>query len=301
MEKSILHPRNKHRNPYDFNQLIKKHPLLSHFVVKNKYNSLTIDFNKPEAVRALNTALLIDVYGIEYWEFPKENLCPPIPGRVDYIHYLADLLSEDILKGPSTKVKCLDIGTGASCIYPILGNAEYNWHFVASDIDNKSIESAQSIINMNKKLKGKVEFRLQKNPKYSFNDIINKKEYFDLSICNPPFHKSKKAAEEGAIRKQQNLKNKDINMLNFSGQSNELWCKGGEKMFIKNMIKESKKYSKNCKWFTTLVSKKEHLNSFYDALKKIEATDVRTIDMAQGNKRSRILAWSFIKNQTVKK
>ena len=25
--------------------------------------------------------------------FPNENLCPPIPGRADYIHHIADLLS----------------------------------------------------------------------------------------------------------------------------------------------------------------------------------------------------------------
>ena len=296
MEKSILHPRNKHRNPYDFNALIQSHPTLASFVSKNKYGDLSIDFNNPDGVKALNTALLVSQYGIKYWDFPKENLCPPIPGRADYIHYIADLLIENNIKQnlKNKKINCLDIGTGANCIYPILGNTEYYWSFVASDIDIKSIESAQNIVDRNPILKNKIEFRLQENSKYIFKGIINKGDFFDVSICNPPFHKSKKTADASSKLKQKNLNNENESRLNFSGQNNELWCKGGEKMFIKNMIKESKQFSKSCRWFTSLVSKREHLNSFYDALKKANALDVRTIDMAQGNKRSRILAWSFI-------
>ena len=93
----------------------------------------------------------------------------------------------------------------------------------------------------------------------------------------------------------------DDEHLNFEGQANELWCKGGEKMFIKNMIKESKQFYKSCQWFTTLVSKKENLNSFYEALTKVEAKDVRTIKMTQGHKRSRILAWTFSTKKAVEK
>jgi len=288
--KSILHSKNKHREEYDFDKLIKNHPLLSSFVEKNKYGTLSIDFHNPEAVKSLNIALLKTFYKLTYWDFPKGYLCPPIPGRVDYIHYLADLLSET---KSSKRIKCLDIGTGANCIYPILGVTEYQWSFVASDIDTISLESAQKIASNNSILRDKIEFRHQENPKHIFQGIINKGDFFNVSICNPPFHKSKKMAESGTHRKLRNLNNTDSYLPNFEGQNNELWCKGGEKMFIKNMIKESSKFSKSVRWFTTLVSKQDHLNSFYDALKKVNATDVRTINMAQGNKKSRILAWTF--------
>lgn len=291
-EKTILHPRNKHRENYDFPELILAYPPLKPFVQLNKYNNLSIDFFKPDAVKALNTALLIYFYGIEHWNFPEGYLCPPIPGRVDYIHYLADLLSEN--KTKHKNIRCLDIGTGANCIYPILACAEYKWSFVGTDIDSKAVESAKQIVNSNPILKDKIEIRLQENPKHIFNGILKKNEFFDLSICNPPFHKSKNEAELGSQRKLQNLNSKDHSTLNFSGRSNELWCTGGEKMFIKNMIKESTNFANSCQWFTSLVSKKEHLNSFYDLLKKVNAKQVKTIDMAQGNKKSRILAWSFM-------
>ena len=291
-----MHSRNKHIDSYPFSELTDVFPKLSKFVKLNNYGIKSIDFSNPDAVKALNTALLKTNYNIEYWDFPKGYLCPPIPGRVDYIHYLADLLADDNLGSipKGKKIKCLDIGTGANCIYPILGVSEYGWRFVGTDIDKSSLESAQNIVNANSSLKNNVEIRWQENPKTIFKNIIQKKEFFDLTICNPPFHKSETEAMQGTRRKNFNLgiSNKH---LNFEGQSNELWCKGGEKMFIKNMIKESKQFSKSCRWFTTLVSKKENLNSFYDALKKVNAEDVRTIEMTQGHKKSRILAWSYFK------
>jgi len=291
VEKTELHIRNAYRKGYDFAELEKHHPELKEFTRENPYGDISIDFFNPKAVKALNTALLFQSYNLKYWDFPDGYLCPPIPGRADYIHYLADLLSENKTNKNKT-IKCLDIGTGANCIYPIIGFSEYAWEFVASDIDAVAVSSAKKIVASNSSLKNKIEIRLQDNPKHYFSGIIKKNEFFDLSICNPPFHRSKKMAEEASTRKLQNLK-ADTNLLNFSGKSNELWCKGGEKMFIKNMIKESRKFADSCQWFTSLVSKKENLNSFYDALKKIEAKSVRIIEMGQGNKKSRILAWTF--------
>ncbi len=294
--KTILHPKSKHLEPYNFDELVKKHPDLKKYIQLNPYQNLSIDFSMPEAVKALNTALLKNYYKISYWDFPKGYLCPGVPGRADYIHYLSDLLSKQSKSSKQKNIKCLDIGTGASCIYPIIGIAEYNWSFVASDIDENSIKSAQHIIDNNSLLKNKVDLRLQTNPKHIFSGIIHKNDFFDVSICNPPFHKSKSAAAESASRKIKNLalKATNKNSLNFEGQSHELWCTGGEKMFIKNMIKQSQQFSNSCQWFTSLVSKKEHLNSFYDALKKVNAKDIKTIEMRQGNKRSRILAWTFL-------
>ena len=89
-----LHPRNKHKNGYDFDVLTQHNKNLISFVTKNDYGNLTIDFSDPKAVKELNLTLLKFYYGINKWVFPDENLCPPIPGRVDYIHYVSDLLSE---------------------------------------------------------------------------------------------------------------------------------------------------------------------------------------------------------------
>ena len=150
-EKTSLHIRNRNRERYDLPALIQVLPELKSFVKPNKYGTESIDFAHPKAVKLLNKAILKHYYGIDHWNFPDKNLCPPIPGRADYIHQLADLLSKNnsgnIPLG--NNIKCLDIGVGANCIYPIIGVVEYGWNFIGSDIDAQSIESAQKIVDSN--------------------------------------------------------------------------------------------------------------------------------------------------------
>ncbi len=288
-DKNNFHPRNRHRTQYDFKSLIKSHPPLREFLLLNEHEIETIDFFDPEAVIALNKALLKRYYNIDYWELPQGYLCPPIPGRADYIHYIADLFGEE-----KRNLRCLDIGVGTSCIYPIIGVNEYDWTFVGSDIESKAIESSLQIVKNNKCLEGKVELRLQKSLDI-FKGIIKPKEKFDITICNPPFHKSAKEAEQGNIKKTSNLRGALVvkPRLNFGGKNNELWCPGGELKFVNDMIYQSKEFAHQVKWFSTLVSKKEHLQKNYFHLDKLKAEEVKTIEMKQGNKISRILAWRF--------
>lgn len=304
-EKSKLHPRNKHRERYNFKQLIISCPELAKFVKLNEYKDESIDFFNPEAVKMLNTALLKHFYKIDNWDIPKDYLCPPIPGRADYIHHIADLLASShngqIPKGD--KIKCLDIGVGASCIYPIIGNIDYGWSFIGTEIDPIAIESANKIIDTNPSLKGNIEIRLQQNHKDIFQGIMKENERIDLSICNPPFHSSLAEAELGTIRKLSNLKGETVSkaIKNFGGQKNELWCLGGEEKFIRNMIHQSKQFATSCQWFSSLVSKQATLKSVYSTLKKMGATEIKTIPMGQGNKISRIVAWTFLKQDEYQK
>ncbi len=260
------------------------------YVFENKYNKQTVDFANPKAVKALNKALLQKYYNIKYWDFPERNLCPPIPGRVDYIHHVAQLLEASNIK---KDIKVLDIGTGASCIYPLLGHAEYNWHFVGTDIDKKSLSNAQHIINKNK-LNDFISLRQQTDAALIFKGILNEEDQFSVAICNPPFFKSEADALEATARKLKGLKAEgDQVVRNFAGTQNELWYKGGEKAFIHNYLYESSLYKTQCKWFTTLVSKKDLVKGMQVSLKKLGVKEVKIIPMGQGNKLSRIVAWRF--------
>lgn len=292
-----LHPRNKHNGNYDFKSLIETLPELHQFVAENKYGNESIDFANPNAVRALNKALLKQFYNISYWELPETNLCPPIPGRADYIHYIADILAEkNNSKIPTgDTVQILDIGVGANCIYPIIGHQEYGWTFIGTEVDKPAKSTAENIINHNSEIKDNITIRLQENKRHIFKGVIQPNEQFDCTICNPPFHNSKEEATKGTNRKLKNLGKKVDGkpILNFSGQNNELWCEGGELAFITNMMYESVHFKTQCKWFSTLVSKKENLKALYTTLKKVKAVEVRTVEMAQGNKTSRILVWRF--------
>ena len=287
--KSSLHPRNKHRENYNFKILIKATPDLAPFIHTNAYGNLSIDFFSSEAVRTLNKALLKYFYGIGHWQIPKGYLTPPIPGRAEYIHQIADLITSST---KSKNIKCLDIGVGANCIYPLIGISEYDWSFVGADIDQKALENAEKIREANPKIGEKLELRLQKESQCIFRNIIRSDDFFHLTICNPPFHKSAKEAQAGSKRKIKNLSGQKVKVatLNFGGQSNELWCEGE---FVKKMILESIEYSKNCTWFTTLVSREEYLPGYKMLLKKAGAKEISIIDMNLGNKKSRILAWSF--------
>ncbi|WDF60906.1 23S rRNA (adenine(1618)-N(6))-methyltransferase RlmF [Flavobacterium sp. KACC 22758] len=306
-QKDNLHPRNLHRSRYDFELLISNCPELKAFISINKHGIETVDFSNPLAVKTLNKALLQTYYDIQNWDIPKNYLCPPIPGRADYIHYLADLLKETnngkIPEGNS--VMGLDIGTGANLIYPILGNSIYNWSFVATDIYKTSIENASKIIEANPRLIDAISLQQQTEPRFIFKNIIIPEDRFTFTMCNPPFHASAEEANKSTSRKVSNLNPKEKKntnpVLNFGGQNAELWCNGGEIGFITQIIYESVKYTSQVLWFTTLVSKKENLSSIYKTLKKVNAVSVKTIEMSQGQKNSRIVAWSFLNEIEQKK
>jgi 23S rRNA (adenine1618-N6)-methyltransferase len=307
-EKTTLHPRNLHRFGYDFELLTLKNPALADFVFVNEHNidssaseqaKQTIDFSNPDAVKALNNALLITNYDIQDWDIPANFLCPPIPGRADYIHYLADLLASTnngvIPQGET--VMGLDVGIGANCIYPILGNSIYNWSFVGTDIDENAIQNCKKIISHNPKLTESISLQLQLNSRFIFKNIITPEDRFTFTICNPPFHSSSEEATKGSMRKVNNLSPNASKttkpVLNFGGHNAELWCEGGELGFIKQMIFESAKYPMQCLWFTTLVSKQSNLNTIYKTLNHVGAIH-KTIEMAQGQKTSRIVAWTYM-------
>lgn len=286
--KTELHPRNRHRGIYDFKQLIKECPDLAKFVRANDYGNESIDFADPIAVKTLNKALLKSFYDI-IWDVPEPFLCPPIPNRADYIHSIADLLSDSKGVVPRGKIiTVLDIGTGANCIYPLIGHKEYGWSFIGTDIDPQAISIANGIITHNK-LASSIEIRLQNSPSKIFEGILGDSS-FDVSMCNPPFHGSQRQAMAATMRKWKNL-HKKTNVLNFGGQSNELWCPGGEVSFITRMIQESTRVP--AKWFTSLVSKEDSLPPLYKTLTQTKASEVRTLPLAQGQKKSRIIAWRF--------
>lgn len=295
--KTELHPRNKHNKSYNFDELSAAYPPLKAFVAKNKYGNFSIDFFDPEAVRCLNTALLMANYQISYWEIPEGYLCPPVPGRADYVHYVADVLGIDkngkIPKGNAVKI--LDIGVGANCIYPIIGSMEYGWKFIGTDTETTALAAAQKIVDNNPNLKDKIELRKQQDVNRILFGVIKPNEQIDLVMCNPPFYRSADEAKKETLKKLSNLKRQKITkaVLNFGGQTNELWCKGGEIEFIKKLIEESKVFAQQCKWFTCIVSKQSHLPVIISQLKRFEINEYQITEMGQGNKITRFVAWRF--------
>jgi 23S rRNA (adenine1618-N6)-methyltransferase len=284
-----LHLRNPHGGRYDFAALSRSCPELTQYLQPNPMGDQTIDFSDSKSVLSLNQALLVHFYRVHQWKIPQGYLCPPIPGRADAIHYLADLLatSNNGEKSTGKSVKVLDVGTGANCIYPIIGSQSYGWKFVGTDIDPVAIKTARAIVAANPCLLNLVKIRQQKDPTSIFRGIIG----------NPPFHASMEDAQAGSLRKLKNLGKVKVRASfassNFGGQHNELWCPGGEVQFVTRMIEESVLFSNQVGWFTSLVSKSENLRPLKTALAQTKAKQVKIIHMSQGQKRSRLLAWNF--------
>jgi len=294
-QKPGLHPRNRHRSRYDLDALCIDEPNLRGFIIATPAGEPTVNFADPEAVKALNKALLAHFYGVKHWDIPDGFLCPPVPGRADYIHHLADLLAETSVDGAIPRqTSVLDIGTGANCIYPLIGHHEYGWRFTGTEVGDAAFSSAQAIVTGNPGLTRAVRLRRQKDPATILNGMIHKNEQYDATMCNPPFHDSAAAAQAGNDRKRRNLGQSEAIGLNFGGQQQELWCEGGEVAFISKMIAESQAFGRQVLWFTSLVSRGENLPPLYRALTAAGAVKVVKKEMAQGQKQSRFIAWTFL-------
>jgi 23S rRNA (adenine1618-N6)-methyltransferase len=279
-----MHPKNPFQEDYDFNALMGHYKELSEYVFRNEFGNQTINFGNKHAVKALNTALLKKFYNVN-WDIPDGNLCPPIPGRLDYLLYLADLIKKE-------KVHLLDIGTGANLIYPILASCHFKWNCTASEVDRSAFINGLALIERNEILRH-IDLRQQKFKNKIFEHLIKPTDTFDAVVCNPPFYKN---AYEAASKNQKKVKNLNLNesdKSNFSGLSNELWYKGGEVAFIRKMVAESILYKNQVHWFTSLISNKDNVRIVKRAINKTNPTKTRIIDMEQGNKKSRFIAWSF--------
>jgi len=290
-----MHPDNPYQNPYNFTKYIEIFEPLKKHVVLNPSGQETIHFSDSNAVYALNKAMLLADYSLEDYVLPKGYLIPPVPGRLDYLLYLRDFLLKRFNLSTKKPLKGLDMGSGANAIYCILGAQHFGWSMVGAESDAKAVEIAKKNIQRSKALNDRIEIRLQENKQFLFKHMIQPNDSFDFSVCNPPFHSSKEEALKGSIKKHQNLSsglNSPSELLNFEGQANELWCNGGEALFIKRLIKESVGYKSQVRLFSSLVSKEESLPSIQKQLKKAKAI-FTVLPMEIGNKISRIVVWWF--------
>ena len=290
-----MHKENPYIERYDFKSLTKHYSTLQKHVILNPAREQTIDFSVSRSVFELNKALLLADFKLEDYNLPIGYLIPPIPGRLDYLLHLQDFLSEKFNIDTNSKVKGLDIGAGANGIYCILGAQHFNYTMVGAECDFKAVKIARANIKDTQTLQDKVEIRHQADKGCLFKNIIQSNEQFDFTVCNPPFHASKEDALKGSLKKINNLgttTNRQEHLLNFEGQANELWCNGGETLFIKRLIKESILFKDQVKVFSCLVSKSDNLPKIEKQLKKAKA-NFEVINMAQGQKKSRIVLWWF--------
>jgi len=290
------HPRNRFRERYDLHKLVNYEPDLANYLVDTK-SGVSVDFSNSDAVRLLNRALLKSAYGIKYWDLPDNSLCPPVPGRLDYVHAAAELLigEEKYEENERKNLSILDIGTGASLIYPILFHYEYGWKSLATDINPSSLESAEKIISFNDFGDAIILCR-QKAENTFFESVVQDSMRFDLTVCNPPFYKNQSEAYAANRRKNRNIHGRDAgdSKRNFRGLDKELIYPGGEKKFLSGLIRESIRFKSQILWFSSLVSNKSLISHVKSEMAMIKPVEWGIKDLSHGNKASRMVYWSFI-------
>ncbi|XP_050295563.1 U6 small nuclear RNA (adenine-(43)-N(6))-methyltransferase [Anthonomus grandis grandis] len=279
-----MHPRNIYKTPPDFKQLAIQFPDFQKYVKLDISGKPVFDFKDPNALRALSRTLLKKDFNLDV-EMPSNKLVPTIPLRLNYILWIEDLLGfiqkEGIVKG-------IDIGTGASCIYPLMAAKKNNWKMLATETDDESVVCARKNIEMNN-LQELITVK-KVSCDYIFKEALNVDEEFDFCMCNPPFFSSTQELHPFFKSRKQNRPHPKNA---FVASVNEVVSKGGEVEFVQKIIKESREIGKKIKIYTSMVGQKSSLPILKKSLREAEVNSFKEVEFCQGNTTRWGLAWTF--------
>ncbi|XP_013383654.1 U6 small nuclear RNA (adenine-(43)-N(6))-methyltransferase [Lingula anatina] len=281
----FMHPRNiyKKKRP-NFKELAIKYPDFRSVVTQDLTGKVILDFKSPEALRALTCTLLKDDFGLDV-ELPLDRLIPTVPLRLNYILWIQDIVGKR-----EENVIGLDIGAGASCIYPLLGcKLCPTWKFICSEIEEENIHFAKKNINGNG-MEGRIELVQTSSTDGLFELLNNRKESLDFCMCNPPFYAD--SLEAQGISNCRNLDRPEPKSIN-TGNEQECIVKGGEFEYIKKMIGDSLKLNNKVRVYTTMVGRKSDLGRLRAELKKNNISNIGETEFCQGRTMRWGLAWTF--------
>ncbi|RAL61080.1 hypothetical protein DID88_010421 [Monilinia fructigena] len=251
-----------------------------------------LDFSDPKSVQQLTKSLLKRDFGLKLI-LPDDRLCPPVPNRLNYILWLQDLVdtSSDTYTDSYSldrQVHGLDIGTGASCIYPLLGCTQRPlWRFTGTDVDDRSISFARQNVQSNG-LQSRVQLIQTKpqGPLIPLDEISV--DSLDFTLCNPPFYASAEDLASSASLKQRPP------FTACTGSDTEMVCEGGEVSFVSRMIDESLKLRDRVQWYTSMLGKFSSLSKIIEQLKENKVDNYAVTEFVQGSRTRRwAVAWSF--------
>ncbi|GJQ09286.1 hypothetical protein GpartN1_g1077.t1 [Galdieria partita] len=254
----------------DFEKLAQLDDELSKY-----YRRGRLDFRKERVCISLTRAIFLHEFGLQ-WSIPPGHLCPAIPSRLEYLCWIEALLKyENILQPP---IRGLDIGTGANCVYPLLGAKLLGFHFIATEVDEESYQGAlKNVLDNN--LSSQVEVRKVSQGQI-LRGIVKGTDSFHFAMCNPPFFSDMSEASVHPFRVK-------------TGDERQMVTSGGEVSFIAQMAEESVEFSQNIRWFTSLVGRKKDLGILQRYIQENITTEVRRTCLKQGRTSRWIIAWSF--------
>uniref|UniRef100_A0A671X027 U6 small nuclear RNA (adenine-(43)-N(6))-methyltransferase n=1 Tax=Sparus aurata TaxID=8175 RepID=A0A671X027_SPAAU len=279
-----MHPRNRYKDkPPDFGYLASKYPDFQQHVHTSLTGRPVVNFKEPEAVRALTCTLLKEDFGLTI-EIPLERLIPTVPLRLNYIHWV-----EDLIDGQKQPRRGIDIGTGASCIYPLLGATMNGWYFLATEVDDICFDYATKNVEQNN-LSDLI--KVVKVPQKTLLMDALKEEteiVYDFCMCNPPFFANQLEAKGVNSRNSRRPPPSSVN----TGGVTEIMAEGGELEFVKRIIHDSLQLKKRLRWYSCMLGKKCSLAPLKEELRKQGVPKVTHTEFCQGRTMRWALAWSF--------
>ncbi|KAL3666227.1 hypothetical protein V7S43_009012 [Phytophthora oleae] len=287
---AFAHHRNRYKdNPPDFYALGQQYPEFKQYLrnVDDIKCRASLAWDDPFAVRELTKTLLLHDFGLE-WDIPINRLCPPLPNRLNYLHWIEDLIApanwSEVAaseKKSNDAVSGIDVGTGANCIYALLAATMNKWKFIATEIDAESYECAKENVTRNH-LEKLISVKRTHTNNLLLEPLQNEPPdlKFHFVMCNPPFFDSMSEADT----------NPDSSCM---GSVNEMVFPGGEVAFIGNMIMESEQLQNRVLWFTSMVGKKSSLRKLLALLRGAKVQSTRTTEFFQGRTKRWGIAWTF--------
>ncbi|KAH9889026.1 hypothetical protein C8Q73DRAFT_709419 [Cubamyces lactineus] len=283
-----MHPRNPYRTPPDFVALAEAYPSLKPHITLTR-NGASIDFKNEVAQRLLTEAILFRDFALKV-TLPPGRLCPPVPNRLNYILWLEDVMETISLaleEPPNRTIRGLDVGTGASAIYPLLGcRTHANWSFTATELDEVSLRCARTNVETNG-----LHDRIAVTPAQPDGPILaplfDSDTVYDFTMCNPPFYSSREEVLQSAEAKELGP-----NAV-CTGADIEMITPGGEAAFVGRMVEESIQLLGKCRWFTSMLGKMSSLTDIVQSLRAKKVDNYAISELVQGQTRRWVIAWSF--------
>lgn len=289
-----MHARNRYKDkPPDFAYLASKYPDFKQHVQINLNGRVSLNFKDPEAVRALTCTLLREDFGLSI-DIPVERLIPTVPLRLNYIHWVEDLIGHQD-SDKSTLRRGIDIGTGASCIYPLLGATLNGWYFLATEVDDMCFNYAKKNVEKNNLAD---LIKVVKVPQKTLLMDALKEEseiIYDFCMCNPPFFANQLEAKGVNSRNPRRPPPSSVN----TGGVTEIMAEGGELEFVKRIIHDSLQLKKRLRWYSCMLGKKCSLAPLKEELRIQGVPKVTYTEFCQGRTMRWALAWSFYDDVTV--
>ncbi|KAF8304964.1 S-adenosyl-L-methionine dependent methyltransferase [Clavulina sp. PMI_390] len=245
--------------------------------------SETIDFG---ALACLTEALLARDFGLSI-SLPEGRLCPPVPNRYHYVNWLQNVMLA--YNKRDEEVWGLDIGTGASAIYPLLAcTKEARWSMIGTDIDELSLQYARQNVTLNR-LDERIKIVQTSADRPLLEELRGdgKPTRFAFTMCNPPFYQ-----DEEEISQLAQLKEFDPYSV-CTGAKTEMITEGGEVHFVRRMISESLELRTRCRWFTSLLGKFSSVKEVIEKLRSEKIENYALTEIIQGQTRRWVIAWSF--------